>query len=410
MSNAAHIVVVGGGAAGFFAAIRCAEAAPKQRVTLFERSRQLLSKVRISGGGRCNLTHHCFDPARLIEAYPRGARELRGPFHKWQPRDTIAWFEERGVATKVEEDGRVFPSTDDSRTVIDALITAARRAGVEVRTGCALERLERTGDGRFALTLGEGGELVADRVLLATGGLKPGKMTDVIEKLGHTITPLAPSLFTFHIRDSRLTGLAGISAPRVTLQLPAFLHSRKGPVLITHTGLSGPAILKLSAWAARELQEHNYQAELVVGWSGESESVVKDTFARQRHQHGKRQVHAHPLFDLPKRLWQRLATASGIAPETPWGQLAGAAEEPFVQELSGGLYRIDGKTMNKEEFVTCGGVSLREVDFRTMESRTVPGLFFAGEILDIDAVTGGYNFQAAWTTGHIAGRALAEPA
>jgi hypothetical protein len=408
MSEVPQIAIIGGGAAGFFAAIHAAQHAPRAEVTIFEKTRQVLAKVRISGGGRCNLTHACFDPRLLIDSYPRGKRELRGPFHKWQPRDTIAWFEERGVTTKTESDGRMFPTTDDSRSVIDALSGAALEAGVRIRTQCGLETLEPEPDGSFQLGFSEGATLRAKRVLLAMGGLKAGKTTTLLESLGHTITPLAPSLFTFHLEDPRLADLAGLAAPRATVAFETFNLAQTGPVLITHWGLSGPAVLKLSAFAARELQACDYRAELTVNWLGRKPSEVEELFAQQRRDAGKRHVLAHPLEDLPRRLWQRLAETAGATPETTWGQLPKAVALNLLKDLTIGRYAISGKSMNKDEFVTCGGVALKEVDFRTMESRIVPGLHFAGETLDVDAITGGYNFQAAWTTGRLAGLAMAE--
>ncbi len=409
MVEKVDVVIVGGGAAGFFAAIACAEAQPRRRVRLLEASRQVLSKVKISGGGRCNLTHHCFDPQQLIEAYPRGGRELRGPFHKFQPRDTIAWFEDRGVPTKAEPDGRVFPVSDDSASVIGALLNAADRAGVDVRLNAGLKDLKPLHGGGFHLRFGNGEEAIANQVLIATGGLKAGPVARCLEGLGHTITPLAPSLFTFDIDDARMKNLAGLVAPQAMLTLPKFRMSQTGPALITHWGLSGPATLKLSAWAARELRTIDYSFELKVNWVGLEQDVVRSAFGQERHERGKRQVGSHPLFGLPKRLWQRVVESADIDHETSWGKLPGSAENKLLQQLTDGGFAVSGKSMNKEEFVTCGGVALPEVDFRTMESRKVPGLHFAGEVLDIDAITGGFNFQAAWTTGYLAGRAMAAP-
>jgi predicted Rossmann fold flavoprotein len=408
MSNERHIVIIGAGAAGFFAAVTAAEADPAARITILEQSRGVLAKVAISGGGRCNLTHACFEPKQLVEAYPRGGRELRGPFNRFQPRDTIAWFESKGVQTKTEADGRMFPVSDESRSVLEALTNAARQGGVEVRTGCMVKGIHPENDSGFVLELADRSEILATRILVATGGMKNGALAANLIRLGHTLKPLAPSLFTFHIEDRRIRELSGVVAPHARLALPGTAHTQSGPVLITHWGLSGPATLKLSAWAARELQAAHYEAELQIGWAGESEAAVRERFATERRAHGNRQVATHPLFGLPRRLWQRLTEVSAIGPTTLWGQLPKAEENRLLKELTDGRYRISGKSMNKEEFVTCGGVTLKEVNFRTMESRLVPGLYFAGECLDIDAITGGYNFQAAWTTGWLAGRALAE--
>lgn len=398
-----HVVVIGGGAAGFLAAITCAAADPGARVTILERSSHLLAKVRISGGGRCNVTHACFDPAVLVQHYPRGGKALRGPFTRFQPRDTMAWFERRGVRLKTEADGRVFPVTDRSETIVDCLLEAARTAGVEIRTGVHVRSVSKPD--RFRIELADTDPCLADRVLLATGGSPQGHRWAAA--LGHTIEPPVPSLFTFTVDDPRLKDLPGVSVPRATVALTGTRLEQTGPVLITHWGLSGPAVLKLSAWAARELAQRRYRAELSIDWlpdlNGEQ---LRLRVSALRTELARRMVASSSPLGLPARLWLRLAGAAGIGAEQRWTAVSNRQVAALVNELSRGAYPITGKSAFKEEFVTCGGVRLDEVAFRTMESRRCAGLYFAGEILDIDGVTGGFNFQSAWTTGWLAGQAM----
>lgn len=403
-----RVAVIGGGAAGFFCALTVGESNPDAAVTIYERGRHTLAKVRISGGGRCNVTHSCFDPARLAGFYPRGSRELRGPFHRWQPQDTISWFAAHGVLLKTEEDGRMFPVTDDSRTIIDCFTETARQARVELLTECSLSAISPLREGGFELDFGAAGTFRADKVCLACGSLKSSPLKHAVEALGHHIEPLAPSLFAFNISDKRIGGLAGLSVPNARVRVHPAGAAREGPLLITHRGFSGPAILRLSAWEARALQELNYKFTVAVNWAGDvSTHQLREQLARQRRSSGKALVRNKPVCDLPRRLWERLVEASGIGPEVTWAHLPADREGALTAEIEDGLYSVQGKTTNKEEFVTCGGVQLKQVDFRTMESRIVPGLHFAGECLDIDGVTGGFNFQAAWTTGRIAGLAMA---
>ena len=401
MSN--PIVIIGGGAAGFFAAITFAEANPAARVIILEKSRRVLSKVLISGGGRCNVTNACFDPAELIRHYPRGAAALRGPFTRFQPRDTIAWFEQRGVRLKTEADGRVFPITDRSETIANCLIEAARAAGVETRLGVRVRSVTKSD--RFVIDLAGAEPLIADRVLLATGSDRHGY--EWASSLGHTIEPPVPSLFTFEINDARLCDLPGISVEEVTVRIAGTHLTQRGPVLITHWGLSGPAILKLSAWAARELAEKHYRAELIVNWlpafKGDELQQrllsIKTELARQT-------VGASSPLHVPLRLWRQLLAAVDLRDDQKWTEVSKRQLNALTNELTRGAYQIIGKGAFKEEFVTCGGVRLDEVNFKTMESRRCAGLYFAGEILDIDGVTGGFNFQSAWTTGWLAGTAM----
>ena len=395
------VVVLGGGAAGFFAAIAAAEGGA--RVRLLERGARVLTKVLISGGGRCNVTNAEEKPEKLMRNYPRGGTELRGPFTKFGPRDTRRWFESRGVTLKTEEDGRVFPVTDRSQTIVDALTAAAQGTNVEVRTGAAVRAIRPDGTG-FQLDLNSGESLSAARVLLATGSNPQGHAW--ARALGHTIVPPVPSLFTFTIKDPRLKGLAGVASPRARVKLEGTSLEQAGPVLITHWGLSGPAVLRLSAWGARVMNEAGYRATLRVNWLDQSPEVLQKTFDQKRKTDPRKSLSASP-FDIPQRLWDSLRTAAGLPAERRWADLSKSEMARLGVELGDGAYAVTGKSAFKDEFVTSGGVALEEVDFRTMESRRRPGLYFAGEILDIDGVTGGFNFQNAWTTGWLAGRALA---
>lgn len=366
-----------------------------------------MQKVKVSGGGRCNVTHSCFEPKELAKRYPRGGPALIGAFHRFQAADTVKWFEAHGVVLKTEADGRMFPTTDQSQTIINCLTQAARAAGVELRTGCGVERVERWAEGGFQLTFSNGERLVCDALLLATGGAKA--VDTLAASLGHTLAPPVPSLFTFHIADKRLEGLSGLAVERATVSVAGTKLKETGPVLITHWGLSGPGILRLSAWGARELAAFAYTFSLSVNWLPEHnfDSVIALAQA-QRGLTGARQVSNVALGGLPSRLWERLVTTAGIAPQTQWAGLNKAQLHTLARLLVESEFTVTGKSMNKEEFVTCGGVRLAEVDFKTMASRVCPGLYFAGELLDIDGITGGFNFQAAWTTGWLAGNAMAE--
>jgi len=401
------ITIIGGGAAGFFAAITAAEADPSAEVTVYEKGNAFLTKVKISGGGRCNVTHACFDPAMLSKNYPRGSRELRGAFHEWQPQDTVAWFEARGVELKAEADGRMFPVTDSSQTIIDCFMKCARDAGVILKTGIALNELQADPDGSFSLHFSNGETVRADKVCITSGSLKASPLTRAIESLGHSIEPLVPSLFAFNIPDQRLEELAGLSVQDAGVKTIPKSPVQSGPVLITHRGLSGPAILRLSAWEARRFAGQDYAVEISVNWLGKtSAEELRETFANNRAESGKSLVKNKVPAGLPRRLWERLLESAAIAPETQWSQLTKDRENALAHQLTDCRFQVRGKTTNKDEFVTCGGVRLREIDFRRMESRLVPGLHFAGECLDIDGITGGFNFQAAWTGGRIAGMAM----
>lgn len=402
-----RIVIVGGGAAGFFAGITCAHAAPEARITLFEKTPQFLSKVRISGGGRCNVTHACFEPRDLSGYYPRGGPALVGPFHAFQPRDTIAWFESRGVKLKAEADGRIFPVTDSSQTIIDCLLNAARSAGIELVANRAPQRVARCPEGGFELGFGDGATLYCERLMLATGGCRIPAAGQLAVSLGHSLEPPVPSLFTFHLAAPWLRELAGISVPEAEVSLPGLGRRELGPVLITHSGLSGPAILRLSAWCARPLHEQNYQVPLGVNWLPklDAQSLARQLESLRAAQPSRLVVNS-PVPPLAARLWHNLVLAAGIARDTRWAGLSHSARHRLVQQLQCTELQVVGKTLNQDEFVTCGGVRLNEIDFRTMQSRICPGLYLGGELLDIDGLTGGFNFQAAWTTGWLAGRGM----
>ncbi|MFB2921763.1 NAD(P)/FAD-dependent oxidoreductase [Aerosakkonema funiforme] len=406
-----QVVIIGGGAAGFFAAITCAEAHPHSSVTLLEAGREFLSKVRISGGGRCNVTHACFDPAQLVQNYPRGGKALRGAFTRFQPRDTIAWFAAQGVELKTESDGRMFPVTDDSATIVDCLIETAKAAGVKLRTGAvvvSIKTVEENSSSKFEVELKSGERLKCDRLLLATGSNSTGYQ--IAKALGHQIEPPVPSLFTFTILDPQLRDLAGVSLNnvRVRLQIDGKTEFEQiGSLLVTHWGLSGPAILKLSAWGARVLHENRYRATLQINWLPQyNPESMRQMLLAVRSQLARRQISSSCPVPIPRRLWEYLVTRVDIGTEDKWAGLSNKALDRLIQELTQGQYQINGKGVFKEEFVTCGGVSLKEVDFKTMESKSCPGLYFAGEILDIDGVTGGFNFQSAWTTAYLAGNAM----
>lgn len=402
-----RILIVGGGAAGFFAAISCKTANPQREVILLEAGKTLLSKVLISGGGRCNVTHACFDPATLVQSYPRGAKALRGAFTRFQPRDTIAWFESHGVSLKTESDGRMFPVTDDARTIADCLIQAALNLGVEIHTRSPVLGVN-TEDGQFRVQVKSGQELVemrGDRLLLATGSHPSGYQ--LAQRLGHTLVPPVPSLFTFKINDAALRELSGISVTEGRVELPDLKLSQTGPVLVTHWGLSGPAILKLSAWGARALKKTEYQTPLRVNWLPQSKpDDLRQLLIKVKSQLGPKTLWANCPVPIPRRLWQYLLEKCGIGDRLQWAQFSKTQLNQLVQALTQDTYQITGKGVFKEEFVTCGGIPLKEVNFKTLESQCCPGLHFAGEILDIDGITGGFNFQNAWTTGWLAGKGV----
>jgi predicted Rossmann fold flavoprotein len=401
-----RIAIVGGGAAGFFAAIVCAEARPENEVTIYERGSHFLTKVRISGGGRCNVTHTpALDLRTFSSRYPRGERALIGALHKFSPGDTVAWFERRGVRLKTETDGRMFPVTDSSGTVIDALLFEAKAAGVRLRPRTGVEHARRT-PSAFELELTDGSKVQCDRLLLATGGARDGVGADLARSLDHTIEPPVPSLFSLHIATEWLRELPGVSIADVELSVAETKLHERGPLLITHNGISGPVVLRLSAWGARVLASRDYKFPLRVNWIPDVE--LEEELQLRRTAQPKRHVISSPIASLPARLWEQLVRIAGVRDETIWTNLSREQTRALTEILTRCELPVEGKTLNKDEFVTCGGVRLQEVNFKTMESRIVPHLYFAGELLDIDGITGGFNFQSAWTTGWIAGNAMAD--
>jgi predicted Rossmann fold flavoprotein len=409
---AERIVIVGGGAAGFFAAIACATARPENDVRVYERTSHFLTKVRISGGGRCNVTHTpAIDPRAFSARYPRGERALIGALHRFAAEDTVAWFQQHGVSLKTEEDGRMFPVTDSSATVIDCLMFEAKTAGVQLIARNGIEGAERCQDG-FIVRLTSGEFLPCDRLLLATGGARDVAGAVIARDLGHMIEPPVPSLFSLHISTPWLHELPGVSVADVELSVPGTQLRERGPLLITHNGVSGPGVLRISAWGARVLAERDYEFPLRINWLPHmSEAEVAAELQTRRTTQPKRHVVSAPIAPIPARLWEQLVLEARVPRETIWTTLTRAHALALTALLTRCELPVNGKSLNKDEFVTCGGVNLREVNFRTMESRIVPHLYFAGELLDIDGITGGFNFQAAWTTGWIAGHAMtdAEP-
>ncbi len=408
MKKNQQIIIIGGGAAGFFAAIRAAELNPTAKIMILERGRDVLGKVKVSGGGRCNVTHACFVPSELVKNYPRGAKELKGPFHKFCCGDTVDWFEKRGVPTKIEADGRMFPTSDRSQSIIDCLLEATHQLGIEVKTQHRVDEIipPATDQGQWQITAND--EILhADKLMLATGS-NP-KIWKMLSELGHQIIPPVPSLFTFNIKDQRIDGLPGISVPQAEVRVLGSKLSANGPLLITHWGMSGPAILKLSAWGARILAEQNYQFTIQVNWANDTEENIREHLNEQKISSPKKQILGNPQMGLPIRLWQRMVEAAGISSGQQWANLGKKQLNALVREMGQSQYQVNGKSTFKEEFVTAGGIDLREVNFKTFGSKILPNLYFAGEVLNIDAITGGFNFQAAWTGGWIAGESLSTP-
>ena len=401
-----ELIIIGGGAAGFFCAVNAARMYPDLRVTITEKSGKLLSKVKVSGGGRCNVTHACFSMADMTKQYPRGAVFLKKAFHQFFTTDTIAWFSERGVTLKTEPDGRMFPESNTSQTIIDCLLHEANRYGVEIRMHADVKEIippsSDTGN-RFKLSFADGREMEADYVCIACGGFPKADQFNWIRKLGHTIEEPVPSLFTFNMPGNPITALMGITVEQAQVKILGSKLQQQGPLLITHWGMSGPAILKLSAWAARELSEKNYHFEVMVNWvPAYHETSLKEKLQTLRFELAPQKMINRNPFLLPSRLWEFLLSQAGIPEDTRWADLPAKEQNLLVKILCSQVFSVKGKTTFKEEFVTAGGIKLDEVDVQTMQSKKVPGLFFAGELLNVDGVTGGYNFQNAWTTGWIA--------
>ena len=391
------IIIVGGGAAGFFTAINLAEKNKKLKIAILERGKEVLTKVRISGGGRCNVTHACFVPNDLVKFYPRGEKELRGPFHQFCSGDTIEWFEKRGVTLKIEEDGRMFPVSDSSQTIIDCFLNEIQKHKIDVLTGQSVQAIFRTDS---AWKIDTNHQSFQCQKIVMTTGSNP-KIWEMLEKLGHSIVPPVPSLFTFNIKDKRIQDLMGVSAmAKVTVKNTKLTAS--GPLLITHWGMSGPGILRLSAWGARILHEKNYHFALQINWLQDVTFEETEIHLKElKLEHAKKIVTRKSPFDFPNRLWENLVVAAGISTETKWADLTKMQIQNIASQLTEGVYQVHGKSTFKDEFVTAGGVDLKEINFKTMESKLLPNLYFAGEIVNIDAITGGFNFQNAWTSGYI---------
>ena len=408
MNSNFDIIIVGGGAAGFFTAINIVENNPKLKVAILERGKTVLEKVRISGGGRCNVTHACFVPNDLVKFYPRGEKELRGPFHQFCSGDTIDWFEKHGVELKIEDDGRMFPVSDNSQTIIDCFLSATQKLGIQVFTGQSVQSIFKAEDyWKVETSRNFGNETFACQKLIMTTGSNP-KIWDMLTELGHTIVSPVPSLFTFNIKDARIKDLMGLSAFAKVKVKESKLEA-SGPLLITHWGMSGPGILRLSAWGARELFDKQYQFIIQVNWLNEVtfEEAI-DTLKELKQEHAKKAVSKKSPFEFPNRLWESLVLASEIDSERKWADLSKKELSNLANQLTNGEFQVNGKSTFKEEFVTAGGIDLKEINFKTMESKLHKNLFFAGEIVNIDAITGGFNFQNAWTSGFLVAQTITE--
>jgi predicted Rossmann fold flavoprotein len=396
------LIVIGGGAAGIFNAINVATLSPEKKVLIIEKSNKLLAKVKISGGGRCNVTHACFDPKELIRFYPRGAKELLSVFSRFSPLETAIWFEERGVKLKTEDDGRMFPITDSSQTIIDCFLKEIKKLNITIWQNCEVKNVAPQEKG-FVLSLSDNQEIACHKLLIATGGHPKLEHYKWIEKLGHSIVPPVPSLFTFNLVKNPITELMGVAVKKAAVKLLPIKLEEEGPLLITHWGFSGPVILKLSAFAARELYSLNYNYDVMINWLPQySETELKNYFENQRLNFGNQKIINRQGFDFPIRLWSFLLFKSGINENKRWADISNKEINNLLETIFRDRYTASGKTTYKEEFVTAGGVSLKEIDFKTMQSKIVKDLYFAGEILDIDGVTGGFNFQAAWATAFVA--------
>jgi len=401
------LIVIGGGAAGFFGALQAAENR-KMSILILEKTTKLLTKVKISGGGRCNVTHHCFETKELAAHYPRGEKPLRELFKKYQAKEVVKWFEGKGVTLKTEGDGRMFPGTDDSQTIIDLFFREAKRSSIEIKISKAVNSLQQKA-GQLEITCEDGSIFLTKNVLVAMGGHANPQAYDWLKKTGHSIKSPIPSLFTFNDTNKHFKELMGISVPTAVVKIAGTRFSNTGPLLITHWGLSGPAIIKLSAWAAEYLHQQHYTFTALVSWIGEQkEEHLRDQLLKYKTDHGKQHVQSNPLFQLPQRLWVQLCLLAEIEEQKTWNELPLKNLNKLLESLLRCPFHIKGKTTFKEEFVTCGGIPLPEINLATMESSKVHHVFFAGEVLDIDGETGGYNFQAAWTTAYVAAKAISE--
>ncbi len=399
------LIVIGGGAAGFFGAINAVSNNPNLSILILEKTNKLLSKVSVSGGGRCNVTHHCFEPTPLSKHYPRGQKELKKLFRIFQAKDIVAWFDQRGVKLKTEEDGRMFPISDQSKTIIDCFLAETDKPNIKIEKNCEVIKVDR-GGGEFRIESATHKNYFSKKILIANGGSPKRSAYQWIEKLGHSLTNPIPSLFTFNDSAKRFKDLMGVSVENTTVQIAGTKHKESGPILITHWGLSGPSVIKLSAWAAQYLYQKNYEFTALVNWTDNAEDKVRSFLNSYQKEHPKQKIITHALYGLPNRLWARLCMLSEIEEEKIWDEIPKKNLNRLIENLVRCEFKIKGKTTFKEEFVTCGGVRLEEINFNTMESKIVPGIYFAGEVLDIDGETGGFNFQSAWTTAWVAANSI----
>lgn len=407
MIESYDIVVIGGGAAGFFAAIHASNASANS-VVILEKTNKVLTKVSVSGGGRCNVSHDCDYPAQLVENYPRGGKKLRKPFEQFDANSTRKWFENRGVQLKAESDGRIFPVSDNSKTIVDALWNAAEENGVRVHFKREVAQIDTHNDGAFRLTLSDNSQITAQKVIVTTGGFNKIEGYKWLADLGLKVAKPIPSLFTFNVPASEMKDLMGLSVANGTVQIPGTKWKSEGPVLITHWGFSAPAVIKLSAWAAIYLNEIQYKFPILINWVGVGEPQVRAEISRMRREHPLKVVLSNPMFGLPSRLWERLCTMADMDARIKYADLPAKKANKLLENLVRCAFNVSGKTTFKEEFVTCGGVELESVNLQTFESKNVHGLYLAGEVLNVDGVTGGFNFQHAWTSGYLAGKNAAD--
>ncbi|MCF8293219.1 MAG: NAD(P)/FAD-dependent oxidoreductase [Chitinophagaceae bacterium] len=402
-----QLIVIGGGAAGFFCAVNVAKARPDLAVRILEKQSKVLQKVKVSGGGRCNVTNACFQPAELLKKYPRGKNFLKKAFGYFSTKDTIAWFQQRGVALITEPDGRMFPASHSSQTIIDCLLREATAYGVHLNLNTEVVQVEKKAD-QFYISRKNADVIIADYLVVASGGFPKSAQYEWLTSLGHTIEQPSPSLFTFNTPSSSLKELMGVVVEHAIVKIEGSKLTEQGPVLITHWGLSGPAILRLSAWGARELQQSSYSFKVIVNWLGQPESDIRERWSTIRIRQGANRLDAKNPFGLPNRLWDYLLKECAISAQIKWSELPSKEQNKLIHILTTHLIAVEGKTTFKEEFVTCGGISLAEIEPSTMESKLVKGLYFGGEIMDVDGITGGFNFQHAWTSGYIAASSIAK--
>lgn len=399
------IVIIGGGAAGFFTAINAKELNPNLDITILEKGKDVLQKVKISGGGRCNVTHACFEPKELTKFYPRGQKELLGPFHQFMTGDTFEWFENKGIPLKIESDNRVFPEANTSQAIIDCFHKEINRLNIKILTCKGVTTFSKQGEKWIVKTKEE--EFFADKLVIAAGSSK--KIWDISKELNHSIIPTVPSLFTFNIKDNRIKDLGGVSVPNATVKINGTKLENYGPLLITHWGMSGPAVLKLSAFGARILADKNYKYTVIVNWLSKSEEQISEELLDLKNKNSRKQIGSKsPFPEIPRRLWERLIIASKIRLQQNWADTNKTQLSSLAKQLTKATFNADGKSTFKEEFVTAGGIDLKEINFKRFESKLHKNLFYVGEILNIDAITGGFNFQNAWTGGWICANALAE--